>query len=133
MGNEDPAIEYPKIRYNLILNQMEFFRAGVQWSAIPVQPGQVQPLPIVHLSDSLDITTPGFYWINTGDEDDIHIGLPSAVLMSGQIFNINAVQSDFMDVHTTVASQTIDGLLSPLDIHNQTRSFISDGANWHTF
>lgn len=171
MANQDQAAEYPKIRYNLVLSRMEFFRAGIQWTAIPVQPGQIEPLednhvllgnaentgipvqisgdgtlintgeltvnnlhlPVFHLDDSVDLgSVPGFYWIDTGGQDDIHIGLPSALGLTGQIFHINAVQADFMDVHTTVVGQKIDGSSIPLDIHNQVGSFISDGTTWHT-
>lgn len=49
MANEDQSVEYPKIRYNLIRNRMEFFRAGIQWTAVPVIPGQIQPLEEGHL------------------------------------------------------------------------------------
>lgn len=91
------------------------------------------PIPVVHLDDSVDLpSTPAFYWIDTGGQDDIHIGLPSAVGNTGFVYHINATQADFMDVHVTVGGQKIDGSTTPLDIHNSIRSFISDGSNWHT-
>lgn len=60
MANEDQAIEYPKIRYNLIRSRIEFFRAGIQWTPIPVIPGQIQPLEDGHLliGDSSDTGMP---------------------------------------------------------------------------
>lgn len=101
MANNDPAAEYPKLRFNLILNRMEYFRAGVQWTAIPVQPGQVQPLENNHLL--------------LGNVDDT--GIPVEISGDGTLDNTGALTVTNAHLPVTVYPNNVEPTLTAAGIY----------------
>lgn len=95
---------------------------------------------LVNAPDSLEdvVSITNNYTVVAGDNtiladatsNSIDITLPTAVGITGRRFAIKATNVDNLVTLKTTSSQTIDGITTQTFLLNQSRTVISDGANW---